>query len=280
MLTGGGRDEREFAHADRFDVERQFDRHVTFGYGIHFCLGANLARLEGRIVLDETLARFPEWGVDEDAVEMVRTSTVRSPTPGSPSPSAPYPHRSGTNAGAVHEGVRRGAAGGRAGGTAVAEVGEGVGVEAELVAEDVVGVLADPGDAGLGALGDLRHLHRVALGSAPARRRRRCGALHEHVAGGDVRIGGDLGGAVARAGGEPGVSERGQASSLVVRRPRLDRGPDHVFQVRDPAVALVAKRGSSSHSAADELGERSNWCSRPTWSDEPAVVGLEAVMMT
>ena len=80
MLTGSaGRDEREFVDADRFDVERTFDRHVTFGYGIHFCLGANLARLEGRIVLEETLARFPHWDVDEAAVEMVRTSTVRGP---------------------------------------------------------------------------------------------------------------------------------------------------------------------------------------------------------
>jgi cytochrome P450 len=80
LLTGSaGRDEREFPDADRFDVERRFDRHVTFGYGIHFCLGANLARLEGRIVLEETLRRFPEWGVDEAKVEMVRTSTVRGP---------------------------------------------------------------------------------------------------------------------------------------------------------------------------------------------------------
>ena len=80
LLTGSaGRDEREFPDADRFDVERHFDRHVTFGYGIHFCLGANLGRLEGRIVLDETLARFPEWEVDEAKVEMVRTSTVRGP---------------------------------------------------------------------------------------------------------------------------------------------------------------------------------------------------------
>ena len=80
MLTGSaGRDEREFPDADRFDVARRFDRHVTFGYGIHFCLGASLGRLEGKVVLEETLARFPEWGVDEDAVEMVRTSTVRGP---------------------------------------------------------------------------------------------------------------------------------------------------------------------------------------------------------
>jgi cytochrome P450 len=80
LLTGSaGRDEREFPSADQFDVTRNFDRHVTFGYGIHFCLGANLARLEGRIVLEETLARFPEWDVDESKVELVRTSTVRGP---------------------------------------------------------------------------------------------------------------------------------------------------------------------------------------------------------
>ena len=80
LLTGSaGRDEREYPDADRFDVGRRFDRHVTFGYGIHFCLGASLARLEGRVVLEEMLARFPEWGVDETAVQLVRTSTVRGP---------------------------------------------------------------------------------------------------------------------------------------------------------------------------------------------------------
>jgi cytochrome P450 len=80
LLTGSaGRDEREYAEPDRFDVERNFDRHVTFGYGVHFCLGANLARLEARVVLEETLARFPEWDVDESEVKLVRTSTVRGP---------------------------------------------------------------------------------------------------------------------------------------------------------------------------------------------------------
>jgi cytochrome P450 len=80
LLTGSaGRDEREYADADRFDVSRNFDRHVSFGYGIHFCLGASLARLEARIALEETLARFPEWSVNEDDVEMVHTSTVRGP---------------------------------------------------------------------------------------------------------------------------------------------------------------------------------------------------------
>jgi cytochrome P450 len=80
LLTGSaGRDEREYTEPDRFDVARNFDRHVTFGYGIHFCLGASLARLEAEVVIEETLDRFPEWEVDEAAVELVRTSTVRGP---------------------------------------------------------------------------------------------------------------------------------------------------------------------------------------------------------
>jgi cytochrome P450 len=80
LLTGSaGRDEREYADPDRFDVERSFDRHVTFGYGIHFCLGASLARLEAQVVLEETLDRLPKWHVDEEDVELVRTSTVRGP---------------------------------------------------------------------------------------------------------------------------------------------------------------------------------------------------------
>ena len=51
--------------------------HLTFGYGIHFCLGAALARLEGRIALDELLTRFPEWDVDLDNARLSPTSTVR-----------------------------------------------------------------------------------------------------------------------------------------------------------------------------------------------------------
>ena len=81
LLTGSaGRDDRHFPEPDRFDVERQFDRQVSFGYGVHFCLGASLARLEGKVVLDEMLRRFPDWSVDDEAIRMVRTSTVRGPS--------------------------------------------------------------------------------------------------------------------------------------------------------------------------------------------------------
>ena len=78
LLTGAAnRDERMFENPDVIDVHRNINRHVAFGYGIHFCLGAALARLEGRIALEETLKRFPEWTVDYDHCEMVHTSTVR-----------------------------------------------------------------------------------------------------------------------------------------------------------------------------------------------------------
>ena len=78
LLTGSaGRDERKYRDADRFDIHRVIDHHVAFGYGIHFCLGAALARLEGRIGIEETLRRFPVWEVDHDRTVRLHTSTVR-----------------------------------------------------------------------------------------------------------------------------------------------------------------------------------------------------------
>jgi cytochrome P450 len=78
LLTGSGnRDERFFPDADRFDIHRKIDHHLGFGYGIHFCLGAALARLEARIALEEVLKRFPDWEVDTDRAELSPTSTVR-----------------------------------------------------------------------------------------------------------------------------------------------------------------------------------------------------------
>ncbi len=56
---------------------RTINHHVSFGYGIHFCVGAALARLEGRIALEETVMRFPTWDVDPDNVIRQHTSTVR-----------------------------------------------------------------------------------------------------------------------------------------------------------------------------------------------------------
>jgi cytochrome P450 len=78
LLTGAaGRDERQFPNPDRFDIRRDIGTHLSFGYGIHFCLGAALARLESRVALEETLRRFPEWEVDHDRAARLHTSTVR-----------------------------------------------------------------------------------------------------------------------------------------------------------------------------------------------------------
>lgn len=77
LTASANRDHRRFEEPDRFDVGRKIDQHMSFGYGLHFCLGAALARLEGRVALEEVLARFPRWEVDEQNAERVRTSTVR-----------------------------------------------------------------------------------------------------------------------------------------------------------------------------------------------------------
>lgn len=81
LLTAAtGRDQRQFPDPDpdTLDVERHIERHLSFGFGIHVCMGASLARLEARIVLEEMLKRFPEWDVKWDQTEIVHTgSSVR-----------------------------------------------------------------------------------------------------------------------------------------------------------------------------------------------------------
>jgi cytochrome P450 len=77
LVASANRDRSQFPDADRFDIHRKIGHNLTFGYGIHFCLGAALARLEGRIALDEVLQRFPAWEVDWDHAVQARTSTVR-----------------------------------------------------------------------------------------------------------------------------------------------------------------------------------------------------------
>lgn len=78
LLNGSAnRDDRVYGNGDTFDIHREVHPHLSFGFGIHFCLGAALARLEGRIALDEVLNRWPEWDVDWDGAVQAHTAHVR-----------------------------------------------------------------------------------------------------------------------------------------------------------------------------------------------------------
>lgn len=79
MLIGAAvRDSRQFPpDGEVFDIHREQHQHLAFSVGTHYCLGSALARLEGRIALEEMLKRFPEWDVDLDNAELSPTSTVR-----------------------------------------------------------------------------------------------------------------------------------------------------------------------------------------------------------
>jgi cytochrome P450 len=80
LVGSANRDDRMYPDGDRFDILRHRDtrpRHLSFGWGNHACLGAALARVEGRVALDEILRRFPEWDVDLDKARLSSTSTVR-----------------------------------------------------------------------------------------------------------------------------------------------------------------------------------------------------------
>jgi cytochrome P450 len=79
MLIGAAnRDHRQFApDGDVFDINREQRAHLGFSVGAHYCLGSSLARLEGRIALEEILKRFPEWEVDLPNAVFSTTSTIR-----------------------------------------------------------------------------------------------------------------------------------------------------------------------------------------------------------
>ena len=79
MLIGAAnRDHRQFPpDGDVFDIRREMHQHLTFSVGTHYCLGSALARLEGRIALEEILKSFPEWDVDIAECKLSPTSTVR-----------------------------------------------------------------------------------------------------------------------------------------------------------------------------------------------------------
>ena len=67
VVGAANRDEHRHPDGEHFDIHRKIRHHLTFGHGIHFCLGAALARMEARVALEEILKRFPDWEVDDSA---------------------------------------------------------------------------------------------------------------------------------------------------------------------------------------------------------------------
>jgi cytochrome P450 len=77
LLASANRDERRYDEPDHFDIRRRAN-HFSFGFGPHYCLGANLARLETRIVFEEVLNRWPQWEIDTDKARFEVSPTLRS----------------------------------------------------------------------------------------------------------------------------------------------------------------------------------------------------------
>jgi len=77
LFGSANRDERAFTDPDIFDIGRKPEHQVAFGRGIHFCLGAALARMEARIALRALLSRLPEWSLDHAAAVRLRSGPIR-----------------------------------------------------------------------------------------------------------------------------------------------------------------------------------------------------------
>ena len=77
LTNSANRDADAYEDPDTFNIMREPKQHASFGFGAHFCVGAALARLEGRVALEETLKRYPEWDVEWTDTERVHTSSVR-----------------------------------------------------------------------------------------------------------------------------------------------------------------------------------------------------------
>jgi cytochrome P450 len=79
IYASANRDERKYPEPDRFDVTRDTQGHLAFGHGIHFCLGAPLARLEAKIALEALLFRLPELALTEENIERLDSPFLRGP---------------------------------------------------------------------------------------------------------------------------------------------------------------------------------------------------------
>jgi cytochrome P450 len=77
LIGAANRDETVFPDPDRYDLTRDTSATLAFGYGTHYCLGASLARLEGRIALEELQARLPDYEIDAAGIVRVHSVNVR-----------------------------------------------------------------------------------------------------------------------------------------------------------------------------------------------------------
>jgi cytochrome P450 len=77
LIGSANRDPERYADPDTFDIRRKASLHLTFAIGPHYCLGSALARLEGRVALEEILRRWPTWEIDWAGAQRAQTSTVR-----------------------------------------------------------------------------------------------------------------------------------------------------------------------------------------------------------
>jgi len=78
LVGAANRDESAFEDPEKFNIHRdRKNAHCTFGYGIHTCIGNVLARMEGKVVLEELLKRYSDWDVDMANAKLLSTSTVR-----------------------------------------------------------------------------------------------------------------------------------------------------------------------------------------------------------
>jgi cytochrome P450 len=77
LFASANRDEAHFPEPERFDVTRQPNHHLAFGFGSHFCLGSSLARLEARVAFEELLERLPDYRLLEDRVERLCSGPIR-----------------------------------------------------------------------------------------------------------------------------------------------------------------------------------------------------------
>ncbi len=77
LIGSANRDDRVFPDADRFDIRRDTSAMLSFGHGTHFCLGAALARLEGRVALEEVQARLPDYEIDSRGIVRIHSVNVR-----------------------------------------------------------------------------------------------------------------------------------------------------------------------------------------------------------